>query len=451
MKKLIAILKSKQGINEKYYFVFSAFLTLSLFLAKDADVKSIWIVFSCMFALLLIKKPEYLLLSLVLLVGGLLIQWWREPKDLTKTISGNYEVINTISTGPIIRVDGQKVVVRTFEKVFIHDIIHVEGDITTPKNNSNFDFVTYLRTMNIGNIIMKSKVDVLETSHDVRTVAIKFLSSGGKSYKKIAPLMVLGKKTHESREIYKMAFKMSIIHLFVISGFHISLFFLIISKGLSLVKVNEKISSLVSLIPIIAYLYLLNFPLSATRAAVLIFFGVINKVILNKKFSTINILAFTMLLMFVVNPNSIYSLSFIFTFIATFVVIYINSLEFKTNTRKYFAIAIGAYLSNAVIATYTNGWISIFGVFFGALLSPVFVITYSLSLFLFPFKGLMEYIYIAFIFILNSVDTLNIVVDFNRPSLIFVQFIYLIPFSYLIIKRIWNLYTDKNNTLLIKN
>ena len=251
--------------------------------------------------------------------------------------------------------DGQKVVVRTYEKVFIHDIIHVEGDITAPKNNSNFDFVTYLRTMNIGNIIMKGKVNILETSHDVRTTATKFLSSGGTNYKKIAPLMVLGKKTRESKEIYKMAFKMSIIHLFVISGFHISLFFLIISKGLSLVKVNEKISSLISLLPIFAYLFLLNFPLSATRAAVLIFFGVINKVILNKKFSTMNILSFTMLLMFVTNPNSIYSLSFIFTFIATFVVIYINTLEFKTNTRKYFAIAVGAYLSNAVIATYTNG------------------------------------------------------------------------------------------------
>ena len=74
MIKLIAILKSKQAINEKYYFVFSAFLTLSIFLAIDASTKIVWIIFSCLFTLLIIRKPQYLLVSIVLLVGALLIQ-----------------------------------------------------------------------------------------------------------------------------------------------------------------------------------------------------------------------------------------------------------------------------------------------------------------------------------------------------------------------------------------
>ena len=319
--------------------------------------------------------------------------------------------------GPIVKINGEKVLIKIHKDIHIHDIVHIKGDITQPVNNSDFDLVTYLKTMNIGNIVVRPHIDLIETSSDLRTSTLKYLSSGGPNYRKIAPLMILGKKTMESKEIYKMAFKMSIIHLFVISGFHISLFFLIVSKILSWMKISENIAYIIALLPILVYLFLLNFPISATRAGALIFFGVINKVFLKKRFSTLKILTFTMLFMFLMNPNSIYSLSFIFTFIATYVVIYINTLEFKTDTRKYLAIAIGAYTSNVFISIYTNGWLSIFGVFFGALLSPVFVVTYSLSLFLFPIKDLMEYIYTAFNFVLNSVNSLNVVVDITKPSL----------------------------------
>lgn len=63
----------------------------------------------------------------------------------------------------------------------------------------------------------------------IRKNAIDYLMSGPEVYSKYAPLMFLGVKNNESKEIYDMALRINVVHLFVISGFHISLFSKIIT------------------------------------------------------------------------------------------------------------------------------------------------------------------------------------------------------------------------------
>lgn len=113
---------------------------------------------------------------------------------------------------------------------------------------------------------------------------------------------------------------------------------------------------------------------------------VINKELLKKRFSSIQLVAFVMALMAIISPMSVFSLSFIFTFVATFVIVFVNGIEFKTKTRKYIAIIVFSYLSNVLIVMYTNHTFAVFGILFGVVLTPVFATIYSLSIFLFPFK-----------------------------------------------------------------
>ena len=128
-----------------------------------------------------------------------------------------------------------------------------------------------------------------------------------------------------------------------------------------------------------------------------------------------------MICMFLQNPNSVSSLSFIYTFVATYVIMYLNSLEYKTKFIKNSSVIIGVYLSTLPISIYVNGWVSIPGLAFGILLAPVFIIVYTASLFLFPFKWLMNYTYIAFEFILNSFNELNYLVDIKKPPIVFIK------------------------------
>lgn len=136
--------------------------------------------------------------------------------------------------------------------------------------------------------------------------------------------MLLGVKTSESKEIYQIAVNINVVHLFVISGFHISLFYTIITKLLGFMKVNEKAAMIIPLLPIGFYLYLLGFPLSATRALLLTLAGLINKVFLKKRFKSIDLLCVVMIAMLIYKPVQITSLSFVLTFGATAAIMLVN-------------------------------------------------------------------------------------------------------------------------------
>ncbi len=441
---MIARLKLFTRIKHPYDFVFATFLAVSIYLSIDANIKAVWITLSVIFLIGVINKPILLMYALSLVALVLLIKHLTTEKAITKFISSTKSVDGICSMGPVIKVDGQNVLLRSKDAIGLWDKIHVSGRITEVKNFSDFDLKTYLETLHVKNIIVYPKIELLSQSMDIRSRAIRFLSEGGESYRKVAPLILLGKKTVESKQIYDLALHLNVVHLFVISGFHISLVFLILKKVLVLIKVPEIYASVFSLLPILAYLFILNFPTSATRATLLLVLLLINKLFLNKRFSSIQVLSVVMSVMLLINPFQIYSLSFIFTFIATYVIVYINTLKFKSKYLKYFAIVIGAYLSNVPIAIYINGWWSVFGLLFGIALLPPFIVIYVVSLFLFPFKDLLEWIYTYFILLLKVFERLNILITVPKIPLELIQTIYTISVSYLIINKIWILYTDKN-------
>ena len=390
----------------------------------------------------MIKDPKYLVVTLFVFGLGILVHSLTQQQDLNKFISGKYKVIKKTSMGPIIIIDGNNVLVKTKKEIDIGDIIWVKGKINLVENKSKFDLVTYLKSLNVKNIIKFPSVFKIERTDDIRVNIRNFILSGGDAYNKITPLLFLGIKTPESKEVYNIAIKMNIVHLFVISGFHISLFFLIISKILKLFKVKENIASWISLIPIVVYLFLLGFPISATRASMLVVLSVVNKTLLKGKFKTLTILSVVMAVMFIWKPRSIYSLSFIFTFIATYVVIIVNSFKFVKKRNKYISIALFAYLSNFLPVVFNNGYISIFGIIYGVVLSPVFVFMYVITLFLFPFKDLMEYIDMGFIYILKFFNNSNILININKFSIYYVFYFYWLIASTIIV-MIWNSYTVK--------
>ena len=72
-------------------------------------------------------------------------------------------------------------------------------------------------------------------------------------------------------------------------------------------------------------------------------------------------------------------------------------IKFKKDTTKYISMIIFAFMSNIVIVMFENHFYSIFGIIYGTILSPIFVIIYSLTLFLFPIKSVMNFIDMIFV------------------------------------------------------
>lgn len=364
-------------------------------------------------------------------------------KGQLSTVSGVYKVVDITSFGPVIKVSGTKVLVNTYDDFYLGNYIEISGSLKAPEISSNgFNLPEYLLSLNIKSIY-KGEVKLFNDGRDIRMFLSKFLNNGRELYKKYAPLLLIGEKGNESKEVYKIALEMNVVHLFVISGFHLSLLNKLTNKIFKVIKIKDKTGEAISLVVVLFYIYLLNSSISSLRAFLLLLFNYINKYYFKKKYSGLNVLNSVTITMMVIAPWSITSLSFIYTFIATYVVIFMNSFKYKTELRKWTFVCIAAYLSTILISMLSNKHFSIFSLFFGIGLSPVFIVFYVLTLVLFPFKDLLNYMYLAFDFILHSFNQVNIRLPINFLSNEIVYYIYLISVSSIIITKKWNTYTDK--------
>jgi len=407
----------------------------------------IWISSTSLLFIGLLNKPHLLLVSIVCTVLAIIISIYAINQEVDSSlINGDYSVQSTNGLGFIISNQGHNILIKSHENVHIYDQVHIEGQSSNIVNTTSFDLKQYLMTQKIFSIVTHSKVSIISHSQDIRTQALNYLSTGEKEFKQIAPLILIGKKTIESKEFYEMTMRMNIIHLFVISGLHISLMFLLFQKIFKVVKVPELYASWLALIPIWAYLFILNFPISALRATLLVTFMTINKTILKSKFSSLEIFGFVMGLMFLVNPFSIMSLSFIFSFLATFVVLFANTINWKTEVRKWVMIALLGYSSNLLIVMFINHFFAVFGLFFGIALAPLFVFMYVLSIFLFWWKDALTFLYKWFIYILRAVDSINILITIPDINKIYVQLTYELALACFIMWKIWNIFTDQKHT-----
>ena len=96
-------------------------------------------------------------------------------------------------------------------------------------------------------------------------------------YTKYASLILLGIRNDNNAEVYNMTKELGIVHLFVISGFHIGILYFALERFFKVIRINETHRSLITMMIILIYLYLLNFPIASTRAFMFLTAILINK------------------------------------------------------------------------------------------------------------------------------------------------------------------------------
>ena len=434
--------------STKFDVIIAATLSLLLFLVFFHKINYFYIIGLIPLTIFLIRKPYLLIASLVFFGIGAMSYMLQKQHPSVDVAKGDYEIKQITSSGPIIKIGGNNVLVKT-KKVFkLFDVIHVSGRVDVVENfgKSTFDYKAYLKTLNIRSIIQRPYIHLVSHSTDLRVAVKDFIISGPSNYKKIAPLVIMGFKTNDTRGIYNTAIELSIVHLFVISGFHISFIYLLMEKGLKLLKIHKYVGGWLPLTILVIYLFLMNFPLSAMRALTLHLLLYANKKLFKERFTALEILSLTMMIIFFWKPYAVTSLSFIFTFLATAVILIINTFEFKNEFRKYLAISFIVYISTLPISILINGYVAPLGFINGLVFTPVLIIMYPLSIILLPFKDVLDYIYIAFIFFVDVIDSINILITIPSVQLWMIQLIYLLSLSSFIIWVLWNLYMEKNNT-----
>ena len=221
--------------------------------------------------------------------------------------------------------------------------------------------------------------------------------------KSIINLFIFNYKDEYSYEIYQIMINLSIVYLIVIGGFHLSLLQRIIKKVIIKPKVLGEI---IGLIIVFFYTYLLNFSISTSRVLIS---TICSYLLFWNKYNRYNKTACAGIISILIYPNIITNLGFNLSYLCTFGVIYVFSLNIKNFFLRQILINVICTLISLPFIVSINHQISLFAVINSLLFSYLISILFIVMLFTFWIKWIYPFQKYLCWFIINSIMVFNLI------------------------------------------
>lgn len=174
-------------------------------------------------------------------------------------------------------------------------------------------------------------------------------------------------------EIKDAISNLGISYLFCISGFHVSLIAGILEKVLSKLTKNSFVKDIVIILFLIFYSFLCNFSYGIVRATLMY---IITKINFYKQFNLtkLDICSIAFLLIVIMNPMALYSLSLRLSFIVTFFIIIGSSIiNDKNKIMGSYKMAIMAFIVSAPLVISVANKVNLLTM----IISPIILILFS--------------------------------------------------------------------------
>ncbi|MFV0249958.1 MAG: DNA internalization-related competence protein ComEC/Rec2 [Bacilli bacterium] len=320
----------------------------------------------------------------------------------------------------------------------IGSTINIQGEFSEPSSNSNFNLFNYKNYLYSKKIYWIVKVKTfsivkakLRSIYKLKRLIINRIELQENKY--YLNLFILGENNLDS-EIYKNYQKIGVSHLFAISGMHISIICLILTKFLDLIFKNKYIKFIILEIFLIIFLFLTNSPPSVVRA---IFFLSSLKFLklINVDLDTIYVLIIILIILLFLNPYYIFNLGFKFSFIISLTLIYCRKLfeKFTNYFIKVFIISLISFLVSIPIQINTFFEINLLSPLINILFVPfisIFVFPLTIITFFIPFFTPLLNFFIIILEMsskyLNNIDFFTIILC--HINIYFLIFYYVIIF-----------------------
>lgn len=325
----------------------------------------------------------------------------------------------------IVQCDSKKYLIYNDDFEFYESSkLYIEGNLEKIENTYN-DFYKYLNKQGIIYKINYNRLDIISLSKRTNEkIVTKLLSNKDESSKSILKLILFNVKEENNKEFYNTFSIYSLTYLIAVSGFHIRILLSFFRKIFKKDLVGYSI--------VIFYLYLLNFSVSSYRAFLYYLLRKINKR-LDFDLSNNDLLSLIGCVFIIVNPSIMFSFSFIFSFLTTFV-LEIFSLYSKNKLLLSFYI----YLVNVPLVLLTNYKINFSTILFSTILSLPISFLYLFSfiyLFLDKFYLLYRLVIKIFFKLFKILDKFNCVMIFGKPSLVMIICYYVFLLCYFVCKE----------------
>ena len=321
------------------------------------------------------------------------------------------------------------------------DTLYLKGKLKKPNNNTipnTFNYKKYLEHNDIYYILEIEKINKQVSTNNIIYKIKNIIKSRIDMYDKTGYLnaFILGNKNNIDNNTYSNYSKNGIIHIFSISGMHISLLASIILSLLNRINKSSK-NVVVVIMFLIFYLVLTNYQASIIRS--IIFYIVINLFKLRKvKVSTLNsfLISVSLILLFV--PNFIFNIGFLYSSSVSFSLIFYKNKFNKNYIMNLLYVSFISFLISLPITISLNYQVNLLSIIINLLFVPlVSFILYPLSLivFVFPiFISLFNFFISITEFLSNNISNINFF-NIYIPKMNFIIIIIYYLLVYLILSK----------------
>ena len=269
------------------------------------------------------------------------------------------------------------------KKYQLGDYIEVEGELSSPKNNTTnylFNYKSYLKHKNIYYLINASNIKKISSNKNLYYILKNIVISLSEKSPYLKTF-ILGDKSNISSKVMSSYQENGISHLFAISGMHITLLSSIFTKFLKKIKVSETNCYYITSIILIVYLILVGFSPSILRGVLFYLLFSLNK-IYYFYVKPVNIFIVILSISLLINYNYIFDVGFWYSFLISLSLIvtskYITSNNYLLGLLK---TSIISFLVSIPISLYNFYQINISSIFYNLFFIPyVSIIVFPLSL-----------------------------------------------------------------------
>lgn len=294
------------------------------------------------------------------------------------------------------------------KSVDVYDTLKLNGELEEAEGSKDiysFDYKQYLKSKNINYIIKIDKITLISKEKSFfKGIKCFLLKRNSNPYIKA---FIFGNNKSIITDVMSSYQEIGISHLFAISGMHVGLLTLVISKLLMKLNIKEKYIFIIISLFLFFYLFITGVSPSILRAIFFYLFFSINK-IYNFNIKGVNIFLLIFSISLLVNPYYIHEVSFLYSYTISFSLLLVgNKINNDSYFKRLFLTSLISFIVSFPITIYFFNQINILSVFYNMLFVPLIsmivfplsIITYIIPFFepIFSvFISLMEFLALKF-------------------------------------------------------
>lgn len=411
---------------------------LSILITNEKIYYLYLLVFFIMF--LIIKKYNFKV-ALILLIIPMFFSCYKlnsvnycddyvEQEFIVDEVKTNYLIVKENNIKYLIYVEDN---ITYYKK----DVLFIKGEVTNLSNDLEldvFDFADYLKNKRVFYKITPYNIEIKSTNNNLANKIINFLTSclTNESYN-MTKMLIFNDKS-ANIDSYNNLKQINAVHLFVVSGFHISFLFNLIYT----IFKKSKIGKIIGISVCFLYVFLLEFSISSFRALLSLFLAKF----FSKYFNKLDYIGIPGILILLMEPLSIYNYSFIMSFLLTAVITLSSKiLSNKNKVLQTIILSFICFLTMIPIQLMLNYEINLISLITNIILSYVVMVIFVLCIIgmvlSFINGNLFGFIYKFFFEIIDKLASLNSTLLFGNMNkvLIIIYYILLILFLYFFEKK----------------